>query len=105
MFYEYECRYHGVFEAQHSINDPPLSCCPTCISSGCMEYCCLKCNKTWQCSDPARTEPGTNKQNHPTTCQYCGEDQISYSRPQPKRLISLSSFALKGGGWAKEGYK
>jgi putative FmdB family regulatory protein len=36
-------------------------------------------------------------------CPLCKEEGI-ISDP-PKRLISLSSFQLMGGGWAAEGYK
>lgn len=55
-------------------------------------------------------------------CEECGEfeveqkisdDPLSFcplckekgkESPPPKKLISLSSFALKGGGWADSGY-
>lgn len=36
-------------------------------------------------------------------CPQCVAEKVE-SLP-PKKLISLSSFALVGGGWAKEGYK
>lgn len=36
-------------------------------------------------------------------CPKCKENGVK-SNP-PKRLISLSSFHLKGGGWAKDNYK
>lgn len=35
-------------------------------------------------------------------CPKCKEEGKPDS--PPKRLISLSSFSLHGGGWAKEGY-
>lgn len=36
-------------------------------------------------------------------CPTCKEKGIKSD--VPKKLISLSSFQLLGGGWAKEGYK
>jgi len=36
-------------------------------------------------------------------CPKCAEEKIENPLP-PKRLISLSSFTLKGGGWAKDKY-
>jgi putative FmdB family regulatory protein len=38
-----------------------------------------------------------------TECPKC-KKKGKKSSP-PKRLISLSSFQLKGGGWSSEGYK
>jgi putative FmdB family regulatory protein len=38
-----------------------------------------------------------------TECPKC-KKKGKKSSP-PKRLISLSSFQLKGGGWGSEGYK
>lgn len=37
-------------------------------------------------------------------CPFCKQEGVKNALP-PKRLISLSSFILKGGSWAKEGYK
>lgn len=36
-------------------------------------------------------------------CPQCEKEGLK--NPPPKRLISLSNFVLKGGGWASEGYK
>lgn len=36
-------------------------------------------------------------------CPKCKKDGVQ--SPPPKRLISLSSFHLKGESWAKNGYK
>ena len=35
-------------------------------------------------------------------CPKCVEEKLD--TPAPGKLISLSSFVLVGGGWAKEGY-
>jgi len=35
-------------------------------------------------------------------CPQCEKDGLESEKP--KKLISLSSFQLIGGGWAKEGY-
>lgn len=40
---------------------------------------------------------------HLTECPICKEKGINSS--PPKRLISLSSFQLLGGGWAADSYK
>jgi putative FmdB family regulatory protein len=40
---------------------------------------------------------------HLKECPKCKEEGKK-SKP-PKRLISLGSFILKGGGWSSEGYK
>ena len=37
-------------------------------------------------------------------CPKCEEEHIENPIP-PKRLISKTSFTLKGGGWASSGYK
>lgn len=53
------------------------------------EYHCTACDKTFEVfqkiSDPPLAE-----------CPDCGK--------QVRRLISQTSFALKGGGWYKDGY-
>ncbi len=53
------------------------------------EYHCPACDKTFErfqkISDPPLAE-----------CPECGK--------QVRRLISQTSFALKGGGWYKDGY-
>lgn len=36
-------------------------------------------------------------------CPTCKEKGIKSEKP--KKLISLTSFQLRGGGWASEGYK
>lgn len=36
-------------------------------------------------------------------CPICKKKKLPNHKP--KRLISLSSFILKGGGWGSEGYK
>lgn len=53
------------------------------------EYQCCACNRTvelWQSMSDAPL----------TTCPDCSGEM--------KKLISLSSFALKGGGWYADGY-
>ena len=37
-------------------------------------------------------------------CPQCEQEKVVNPIP-PKRLISKSNFALKGGGWADTGYK
>lgn len=38
-----------------------------------------------------------SERDDPQPCEKCGEKQA-------KKLISRSSFSLKGGGWADDGY-
>jgi len=53
------------------------------------EYTCKACNKTHEeimaVNDPTER-----------TCPYCGN--VSH------KIVSLSSFSLKGSGWYKDGY-
>lgn len=95
--YDYRCDVHGVFEVQQSIKDPPLDRCPQCVKEGRSEYYCETC-KVIHGALPEWTEGGESVE-----CNVCGNKLIPW--PKPKKLISLSSFVLKGGGWANEGYK
>jgi predicted nucleic acid-binding Zn ribbon protein len=101
--YSYSCQFHKEFEVQQSIKDDPLEECPLCIKEGRLEYHCKKCNNIWTICDDTYKE--IKPIDSPNICRGCfSEDTIS-SVPKPKRLISLSSFILKGGGWSSEGYK
>jgi putative FmdB family regulatory protein len=41
----------------------------------------------------------------PPKCDGVGSDDEKLHDPVPmKKIVSASSFALKGGGWAKDGY-
>jgi predicted nucleic acid-binding Zn ribbon protein len=73
--YEYECDEGHVFEGIQGIKDKPL----------------IKCTvKICECK-PGECDNGTD--GPPITCNApC------------KRLISSTSFVLKGSGWAKDGY-
>ena len=53
------------------------------------EYRCKGCKKEFELLQKITDEPLA-------TCPKCGK--------QVKRLISQTSFALKGGGWYKDGY-
>lgn len=53
------------------------------------EYNCTKCSKHFEATQKI-TEPPTCK------CPSCGA--------MAKRIISQSTFSLKGGGWYKDGY-
>lgn len=53
------------------------------------EYHCSSCGRDFEKLQKV-SEPPTS------TCPVCGK--------KTKRLISKSSFALKGGGWYKDGY-
>jgi len=59
------------------------------------EYKCPKCEvvqeKLQKISDP------------PPECE--GEDQAAHDPVEMKKIISVSSFSLKGGGWAADGYE
>lgn len=55
------------------------------------EYTCEKCLKEW-------TEEQKITEDAIKICKFC-------NLPSAKRLISKSSFILKGGGWAKDNYK
>jgi putative FmdB family regulatory protein len=53
------------------------------------EYNCKKCNKHFEIVQKITDKPEAK-------CPVCGTPA--------KRLISQTSFALKGGGWYKDGY-
>lgn len=60
------------------------------------DYECPRCGLTREVSHSIRDEPKV-------MCQACG----AADKPvKMKRLISLgTTFALKGGGWEKDGYR
>jgi len=101
--YTYECPVHKEFEEQQSIKDPPLEKCPQCVEAGIMEHRCDKCDII--IGFPTSEEEvfgGTGSDS--MICFTCGK-KLQLQWHKPKKLISLSSFVLKGGGWAAEGYK
>jgi putative FmdB family regulatory protein len=100
MIYEYKCDIHGVFEVQQSVKDPPLEFCPECVKSdkNKIEAHCKKCNSRWKALEINTLADCKN-------CCFSNLSEIEITFPKPKKLISLSSFILKGGGWANEGYK
>lgn len=53
------------------------------------EYRCAKCKKNFELLQKISDEPRA-------ACPKCGK--------KAKRLISQTSFLLKGGGWYKDGY-
>ncbi len=59
------------------------------------EYFCGQCGKEFEVSQKITDEPLTE-------CPHCRE--AGNDSPPPKKLISLSAFSLKGGGWADSGY-
>jgi len=87
--YSYSCKTHGVFEVQQSIKAPALKECSKCVQEGIIEYYCEAC-------DTSGDTP---------CCINCNTTEVEARSPKPKRLISLGSFILKGGGWGSEGYK
>ena len=54
------------------------------------EYCCTECKHKWE-EDKKISAPKTK------ICPECKKESA-------KRLISKSSFQLKGAGWFKDGY-
>lgn len=96
--YDYKCEVHGIFEVQQSIKDDPLGKCPKCIQAGLTLYRCNACKFFW-----SLPQEMSNVQTNDSACMSCSSDDIECN-PKPKKLISLSSFSLKGGGWAREGY-
>lgn len=54
------------------------------------EYECSTCKHTWESEDRISSSPQTK-------CPKCGKETA-------KRLISATTFVLKGGGWASDGY-
>jgi putative FmdB family regulatory protein len=95
--YSYHCPIHKEFEVQQSIKDPSLDWCPECTKSddNKTEYHCKKCDVRW----------GASNGDFEKTCKTCNlQDNVELEFPKPTKLISLSSFVLKGGCWAKEGY-
>lgn len=99
--YAYSCAVHGEFETQQSIKAEPLKECPQCVSEKVFELHCDHCDFSWRPN--ASIEIYDMEQT--AYCKGCNKPTISLRHPIPKKLISLSSFSLKGGGWAKEGYK
>lgn len=59
----------------------------------------------YECQLKHGTFEHTQSMNSPALekCPKCEEEGLTSEKP--KRLISLSSFSLVGGGWANEGYK
>ena len=55
------------------------------------EYQCSACKASWDELESVTAPPTI-------TCPTC-------KTPQAQRLMSPTSFRLKGGGWAKDGYK
>lgn len=54
------------------------------------EYACMSCDHTWEEEQKLSDEPTK-------MCPSCKENTA-------KRLISKTSFVLKGSGWYKDGY-
>lgn len=99
--YEYQCKIHGEFEAFQSIADEPLKECPQCATEGRLEYECRDCHATINVPNPAGATIIV-----PAKCSTCPSEDLDEPRiVRPKKLISLSSFQLVGGGWAKDNYK
>jgi putative FmdB family regulatory protein len=59
------------------------------------EYLCGDCGREFEVEQKISDDPLPE-------CPKCREDGKDSS--PPKKLISLSAFALKGGGWADSGY-
>lgn len=59
------------------------------------EYECEQCGKQYEVSQRISDDPLSE-------CPKCREE--GKDSPAPKKLISLSAFQLKGGGWADSGY-
>lgn len=54
------------------------------------EYACGACGHTFEMLQPMGAAP-------PADCPDCGAHQV-------RKLVSATSFVLKGGGWYKDGY-
>lgn len=93
MIYEYLCKIHGVFEVQQSMKELPLENCSKCLQEENIEYHCKDCDSSWI----------SNIDEKNKLCE-CASTNLEKRSPKPKKLISLSSFTLKGGGWASTGY-
>lgn len=59
------------------------------------EYLCEQCEKQFEITQKITDDPLAE-------CPHCRE--VGKDSPAPKKLISLSAFQLKGGGWASSGY-
>lgn len=95
MIYEYDCKYHGVFEVMQKMSDLPLESCPKCEEEGRLMRECNDCHATV-------SFPKESIINH---CGSCNSTNLSEPvTPKPVKLISLSSFQLVGGGWARDLY-
>ena len=91
--YTYFCKVHKEFEIQQSIKDLPLKECPACKEEGIVQYTCNFCKSSWISNIDVKL-----------SCKTCGSGDVTHNYVIPKKLISLSSFILVGGGWAKQGY-
>ena len=59
------------------------------------EYFCECCGREYEVEQKITEDPLSE-------CPKCREEGKDSS--PPKKLISLSAFSLKGGGWGSEGY-
>lgn len=117
--YDYECKIHGEFEVIQSVNDDPLENCPQCINDGYSEYYCSICDMSIVAKEDSSGCPINETlvliKESDISKGICSECSISF-RPngifenfkkrllKPQKLISKSSFILKGGGWGSSGY-
>jgi predicted nucleic acid-binding Zn ribbon protein len=64
---------------------------------------------TWQCRKCGNTVEVERKKDEidvpPVICDTCCADPDAHCRGDFVRIMSKNSFALKGGGWAKQGYQ
>lgn len=103
--YSYFCEIHKEFEVQQSIKDEPLEACPKCIKYGVIKYHCKSCDASWFYPKGEADYSGVpNSMWNPPICVSCNSNDIESLLSKPKKLISLSSFSLKGGGWGSTGY-
>jgi hypothetical protein len=100
--YTYYCNVHKEFEIEQSIKDDLLEKCPLCINDGYVEYNCKTCDNRWSINNNSYKD--AKSLDKTSTCRACFSENTEQIFTKPVRLISKSSFILRGGGWASENY-
>lgn len=78
-----------------SISAPPLEECPKCKEEGRLQ---------WVCDGCAAVAYSVKDVEIPICSTPNCQGKLSSQPVKPKKLISLSSFQLVGGGWARDLY-
>ena len=83
--YEYECDEGHTFEMTQSVKGQPFAKCQRSMTS---------CDR----DEDGEHDPHFDAYDEHPTCRWCGT-QVTWCKAPCRRLISKSSFVLKGNGW------